>query len=108
MGATVDIESALEQALLYGHQGNFTERQNAINAAKENTVDFPLEIQVDEAAVKETLQEQAEQIYTPATDATVKTEKKSNEDALTTSLSIDYTEGVPGIEIDEMCIRDRV
>jgi|AGTN01.1.fsa_nt_gi Uncharacterized vancomycin resistance protein len=64
-----DYETVMEQAIAYGRTGTFDERLAAANAAKESSVDFPVDILVDEAGLKAALASFKGEMDTPPIDA---------------------------------------
>lgn len=66
-----DYETVIEQAISYGRAGSFEERLAAANAARENGVDFAVDVLVDEAGLKTALATLKSEMDTPPIDATV-------------------------------------
>jgi Uncharacterized vancomycin resistance protein len=64
-----DYEAVIEKAVAYGRAGTFDERLAAANAAKESSVDFPVDILVDEAGLKTALASFKSEMDTPPLDA---------------------------------------
>lgn len=100
MGAAIDVEPALAQALLFGREGGYFERQNAIVQAQQNGYAIETPVSYDESAIKSAVSSQAAELNVAAQDATVVMNKISDEDRKITGMDIEFADGVTGLEVN--------
>ncbi len=99
-----DYDDAIEKAIAYGRTGTFDERLDAANAASASGIDFPVEVYVDEAGLKTSLEALKSELDTPAINAKAEfapwgyTETQNDDGTMT------YTPYTPQLEeIKEIC-----
>ncbi|BDF57384.1 hypothetical protein CE91St36_02010 [Christensenellaceae bacterium] len=108
LGATVDIDAALQKAMLYGRQGTFAERSAAIREAKDKGVEIEMPVTYDKATILTSLQANDEKINVPAQDATVEVATTRDEDTLMTGSTITLKDEVVGKEVDDNELADTI
>ena len=101
LGAAVDLDAALEQAMLYGRSGNFFERQNAIDTAKEQGVEIELPVTYSQQAISDAVSKNDAELSSPAKDATVELKTTSDEEKKITGYEISFTDEEVGYGADE-------
>lgn len=108
MGLTVDYEPTLEEALLYGREGDASERTALINQAKEEGVDFPLTLSVNRTVLDTTLSQKSAQYDIQPVDAKVEVVKEEDEDSLYINGEIVFTPEVMGSVVDAAKLGDDI
>lgn len=105
LSATIDYQSTLEEALLYAQVGNLIERTSQANKAKNEGVNFPLNISLDQDKVRAAVDKKGELYNTEPQDATLKVDTKNvggwdDRDELTTSGTVELADAVEGVQVD--------
>lgn len=108
MGASVDYESVLQEAIRFGNEEDAKVRNANREEAKTNGKDFPLTVMVNRETLLATLQTNGEQYNTEPVDATVSVNKQEDEDNLQLSGTLEYTEGSPGMTVDDEALADKL
>ncbi|MEG2882748.1 MAG: VanW family protein, partial [Christensenella sp.] len=108
LGAKIDTDEALMQAMIYGRQGTFAERSKQINDAKTQGIEIELPIIYDKETILASVTANDEKINVPAADAAVVMTKQSDEDKLFTDMQIDYKDATVGLEVDSAALADTI
>ena len=108
MGASVDYESVLQEAIRFGNEEDAKVRNANREEAKTNGKDFPLTVTVNRETLLATLQANGEQYNTEPVDATVSVNKQEDEDNLQLSGTLEYTEGSLGMTVDDEALADKL
>lgn len=104
VGLELDAEEVLQEALLYGREGDFTTRNSAIKKAKNEGVNFDLKYHTNLDTIKASLTTQLQDVIVAAQDAEIVFNKISSEEDLTVSYNMQYKDGVQGkgVEIESL------
>lgn len=101
LGASYDIETALTKAMLYGREGGFFERKQAIDQAAANGYEVDVPVSYDQQAILQSVKSQSETASIAPKDAEVKMEKVSDEGKKITDMNITFVDGQTGLEVNE-------
>ncbi|MEA4853216.1 MAG: VanW family protein [Christensenella sp.] len=107
LGASVDIDAALAEAMKYGRQGTFAERQNQIQAAAQG-VEIEIPVTYDQAKILTSIKANDDKINIPAQDASMTIQTVQDEEKLITDAQIDYVEGQTGLAVDDQKLADAI
>ncbi|MDY3751494.1 VanW family protein [Christensenella minuta] len=108
LGAKADVDEALRTAMLYGREGTFAQRSQAIETARMQGVEIEMPFSYDQATILASIQANDEKINIPAQNASVVINKQVDEDKLFTDAGIDYKESVTGLEVNGQELADAV
>ncbi|WP_066689215.1 VanW family protein [Christensenella intestinihominis] len=101
LGAKADVDEALKTAMLYGREGSFAQRSQAIETAKTQGAEIEMPFTYDEATILASIQANDEKINIPAQNASIVVNKQRDEDKLFTDVEIDYKDSVTGLEVND-------
>lgn len=108
LGAKIDVDEALKQAMLYGRQGTFAERAAAINEAKTKGIEIDVPVAYDKETILTSLKANDDKINVPAQDAAVDFKKSSDEGTMMTGSTIALVDEVVGKEVDDTELADKI
>ena len=105
LGASIDFQSVLREALLYGKTGNFFQRASQSSEAKNNGVNFPLKITLDEPTVKKAVEQKGTEYNVEPQSSSLKVDTENigswdDRSTLTTTGKVEITEPIEGKEVD--------
>ena len=80
IGAQIDYQPIMEQALFYGKDGTKSENREAKRTAKRDGVNFPLIVQAENSALQESLEQQGLSYNTPMKNAEIVVNTVQDED----------------------------
>lgn len=105
LGASIDFQSTLKEALLYGKTGNFFNRTAQSSEAKKSGVNFPLKISLNESSVKEAVDKKGAEYNVQPQSASLKVDTSNvgswdDRSTLTTTGKVEITKPVEGKTVD--------
>lgn len=101
LGASIDTEQLLQDALAYGRTGTFAERQSQIADARTSGKDFVTPYTYNEETIKAAVAEDLAPLAATAKNATVEIKTTSDEARKITDYEIEIVDGQAGIGVDE-------
>ncbi len=101
MGAVMDTEPAIAQAVAYGREGNFFQRLDAVELAAQSGYDIPVDVVFSEQSVHDTIMANPDLEALAPVDAQVVMNKVSDEDKKITDMEIDFIDGTAGKQVNE-------
>lgn len=101
LGASIDVDALLQDALAYGRTGSFADRQSKIADARNSGKDFVSPYSYDGEAIAAAVKEDLEPLAQTAKDATVEIKTVSDEANKITDYEIAFTDEQSGIAVDE-------
>ncbi|MEG0251284.1 MAG: VanW family protein [Christensenellaceae bacterium] len=108
IGAEINFEDALNEAMLYARNGDMFARNAQIKAAKEKGVNFDAPITYNKETILAAIQQNDQNITVAPQDADVDMKKTSDEENMMTAMEITYTDEVIGYEVDEAVLADSI
>ena len=100
LAAKVDEQALAQAAYLYGREGDYAARKQAIDTAAETGFAVPCQVGYTKQTLKSALELKMTELDIGYKDAEFVTQKVSDEEKLFTQLTVSYEEGSSGIDID--------
>lgn len=101
LGASMDVDALLQDAMAYGRTGSFADRQAKITDARNAGKDFVSAFTYNDDTIAAAVDEDLAPLADTAKDAQVEIATSSDEASKKTGWEITYTDAQPGIAVDE-------
>lgn len=108
IGAQIDYQPIMEQALFYGKDGTKSENREAKRTAKRDGVNFPLIVQAENSALQESLEQQGLSYNTPMKNAEIVVNTVQDEDTLQLNGTLSISKESAGREVNDEKLMEEI
>ncbi len=100
LGAHIEVEPVLEQAVSYGRQGGFSARQQAIMTAETQGFELPVDTTFDQEKIKAAVEEITTPLNVAPVNATIEIIPDNDESSMTIGYEKKVVDGKNGLQVD--------
>ncbi len=108
LGALVDYQSVLEEAMLFGRDGSILADAHNKKIAETEGVNFTLPIVLDESVLESGIQDLSYEFDTTVRDAEIRTDTYADEEDMTTGGEVFITDAVIGRVVDKEKLKESI
>ncbi len=100
LGQSVNVDEALNKAMLFGREGDYPTRKSQVDDAKANGYEVQAPVMYNKETVLSALSANDAKLNIAPVEAAVEMNKISDEDKLITKMEVTYTDSVVGQKVD--------